>query len=36
MFIYNIIDIAAPNKTFTVYSAIKWNPSDYAIQEGWR
>lgn len=23
-----------PTKTFTVYSSIKWNPSDFAIQEG--
>eukprot|EP01038_Epipyxis_sp_PR26KG_P009633 gene9633-12971_t len=23
-----------PNKTFTVYAAIKWNPSDFAVQEG--
>jgi hypothetical protein len=23
-----------PTKTFTVYAAIKWNPSDFAIQEG--
>ena len=23
-----------PNKTFTVYASIKWNPSDFAIQEG--
>jgi hypothetical protein len=26
--------IPAPTKTFTVYAAIKWNPSDFAIQEG--
>jgi len=24
----------APSKNFTVYSSIKWNPSDFAIQEG--
>lgn len=26
--------LPAPNKTFTVYAPIKWNPSDFAIQEG--
>jgi len=30
----NYQDIPAPTKTFTVYAAIKWNPSDFAIQEG--
>lgn len=27
-------DLPAPQKTFTVYAAIKWNPSNFAIQEG--
>jgi hypothetical protein len=27
-------DLPAPNKTFTVFAAIKWNPSDMAVQEG--
>lgn len=27
-------NLPAPSKTFTVYAAIKWNPSDFAIQEG--
>lgn len=27
-------NIPAPTKTFTVYAAIKWNPSGFAIQEG--
>lgn len=26
--------LPAPSKEFTVYAAIKWNPSDFAIQEG--
>jgi hypothetical protein len=26
--------LPAPNATFTVYAAIKWNPSDYAIMAG--
>lgn len=30
----NYESLPAPNKTFTVYAAIKWNPSDFAIQEG--
>ena len=38
--IVHILDIVGyeklppPNSTFTVYAAIKWNPSDFAIQEG--
>ena len=27
-------NLPAPQKTFTVYAAIKWNPSNFAIQEG--
>jgi hypothetical protein len=27
-------NLPAPNKTFPVLAAIKWNPSDFAIQEG--
>lgn len=27
-------NIPAPNRTFPVYAAIKWNPSDFAIQDG--
>lgn len=27
-------NLPAPSKTFTVYAAIKWNPSDFAIQAG--
>jgi hypothetical protein len=27
-------NLPAPEKTFTVYAAIKWNPSNFAIQEG--
>jgi hypothetical protein len=27
-------NLPAPVKTFTVYAAIKWNPSNFAIQEG--
>jgi len=27
-------NLPAPNKTFPVYAAIKWNPSNFAIQEG--
>lgn len=27
-------NLEAPKKTFTVYAAIKWNPSNFAIQEG--
>lgn len=30
----NFRDLPAPNKTFPVYASIKWNPSDFAIQEG--
>ena len=30
----NYKDLPAPNKTFSVLAAIKWNPSDFAIQEG--
>lgn len=30
----NFESLPAPNKTFTVFAAIKWNPSDFAIQEG--
>ena len=27
-------DLPAPTKNFTVFAAIKWNPSDFAVQEG--
>lgn len=27
-------DLPKPQKNFSVYAAIKWNPSDFAIQEG--
>jgi hypothetical protein len=30
----NYKEIPNPNKTFDVLAAIKWNPSDFAIQEG--
>jgi len=30
----NYEDLPAPNKTFPVLAAVKWNPSDFAIQEG--
>ena len=30
----NYTQLPKPMKTFTVYSSIKWNPSDFAIQEG--
>lgn len=30
----NYQDLPRPNKTFTVYAAIKWNPTNFAIQEG--
>ena len=30
----NYRDLPAPTKTFPVLAAIKWNPSDFAIQEG--
>lgn len=30
----NYRDLPAPNTTFTVHAAIRWNPSDFAIQEG--
>lgn len=30
----NYQDLPKPSKVFTVYAAIKWNPSDFAIQEG--
>ena len=30
----NYQDLPRPNKTFPVLAAIKWNPSDFAIQEG--
>jgi hypothetical protein len=30
----NYTNIPNPSKTFTVYASIKWNPSDFAIQEG--
>lgn len=30
----NFQDLPRPNKTFTVYAAIKWNPTNFAIQEG--
>lgn len=35
--ILNVADyqlLPKPNKTFPVYAAIKWNPSDFAIQDG--
>jgi hypothetical protein len=28
------VNMSRPVKNFTVYAAIKWNPSDFAIQEG--
>lgn len=31
---YDVSTMPNPTKTFTVYAAIKWNPSDFAIQEG--
>lgn len=30
----NYTSLPPPTKTFPVYAAIKWNPSDFAIQEG--
>jgi hypothetical protein len=30
----NYLELPPPNKTFPVYAAIKWNPSNFAIQEG--
>ncbi len=30
----NYRNLPIPTKTFPVYAAIKWNPSDFAIQEG--
>lgn len=30
----NYLESPPPNKTFPVYAAIKWNPSNFAIQEG--
>lgn len=30
----NYESIPLPNKTFTVHAAVRWNPSDFAIQEG--
>lgn len=30
----NFSSLPKPSKTFTVYASVKWNPSDFAIQEG--
>lgn len=30
----NYRSLPKPSKTFTVHASVKWNPSDFAIQEG--